>query len=132
MSDKKPPFDYINSVSETKKDMRDDLSGYVPFVVNRALSYFKEAVLIANEMNTRHHLDESLQYRFLFETLPSRRRRAKWYKKTSAQKTEQKLHDQYVEVIMQHHNVSSSEAEEMVVLYDEEELVRLKRIYDVQ
>ena len=54
------PFEYVNSINMTKKDiMIDDLSekAYAPFMINRSLSYFNDTVLMANEMNIKHHLD---------------------------------------------------------------------------
>jgi len=59
------PFEYVNSINMTKKDiMIDDLSekAYAPFMINRSLSYFNDTVLMANEMNIKHHLDAKLQY----------------------------------------------------------------------
>ena len=53
------PFDYLNSINDTKKDlMVDDITEkqYNAFLVNRGLSYFSDTVLFANEMNVHHHL----------------------------------------------------------------------------
>ena len=64
------PFDYVNSINITKKDiMHDDIAekGYAGFMVNRALSYFIDTVLYANEMNVNHHIDGRLQYHFLIK-----------------------------------------------------------------
>jgi len=51
------PFDFVNSISFAKKDLmtnteNDDLSekGYVPFIVNKSLSYFADTLLHANEI----------------------------------------------------------------------------------
>ena len=54
------PFEYLKSINESKKDiMIDDLAEkeYNSFIVNRGLSYFKDTILYANEMNRYHHLD---------------------------------------------------------------------------
>ena len=62
------PFDYVNAINYSKKDImvtRDDEKVYVPFMVNRSLSYFSDTVLLANEMNKFHHLDSRLQFSFL-------------------------------------------------------------------
>ena len=53
------PFDYLNAINYTKKDiMVDDIAEkqYNPFMVNRGLSYFQDTVLMANEMNQYAHL----------------------------------------------------------------------------
>jgi len=84
------PFDYINSINSTKKNLmvstdNDRLAekGYEPFLANRALSYHNDTIALANEMNIRHYLDKSPQYMFLLNTVRPKKRYGKWEKKTS-------------------------------------------------
>ena len=63
------PFDYVNSINFTKKNLmkntaNDELAekDYVPFLTNKSLSYFTDTLLYANEMNRYHFLDKRLQY----------------------------------------------------------------------
>lgn len=84
------PFDYVNSISQTKKDMMadgDDLTekGYLPFITNRHFSYFMDTVMFANEMNKYPDLDKRLQYDFLRLTIRSGKR---YHKKASSHITE--------------------------------------------
>jgi len=77
------PFEYLNSINYTKKDiMVDDIAEkqYVPFMVNRGLSYFQDTVLMANEMNQHAHLDNRLQFDFLINIVRKRKRFSKWNK----------------------------------------------------
>lgn len=78
------PFDWVSRVSEKKPDPRDvdsdALSQYVPFIVNRALSYHRDAVLYVNEMNLFAELDADMQADYYFGALPKRRRFSKWGK----------------------------------------------------
>ena len=77
------PFDFLNSINMSKKDLMEDPeteNQYVPFVVNRSLSYFPDTVALANEMNKYHHLDNRLQYSFLINTIRKRKRFSKWIK----------------------------------------------------
>lgn len=77
------PFDFLNSINMTKKDLMEDPeteNQYVPFVVNRSLSYFPDTVALANEMNKYHHLDNRLQYSFLINIIRKRKRFSKWVK----------------------------------------------------
>mgnify|MGYP005988896433 FL=1 len=77
------PFDFLNSINMSKKDLMEDPeteNQYVPFVVNRSLSYFPDTVALANEMNKYHHLDNRLQYSFLINTIRKRKRFSKWVK----------------------------------------------------
>jgi hypothetical protein len=81
------PFDFINTInSRDKKDLvkeegEEVLKQYVPFIINRTLSYFPETVMAANEMNRLAHLDPLLQYHFLLSSVRPGKRFAKWAKK---------------------------------------------------
>ena len=74
------PFDYVNSINHTKKDVMEDEKTYNGFMVNRSLSYFSDTVILANEMNRYHHLDSRLQYQFLINMVRKRKRFSKWVK----------------------------------------------------
>jgi len=77
------PFDFLNSINETKEDlMVDDKaeSQYSPYIVNRGLSFSKDTVMLANAMNQMHHLDKKIQYDFLRTAVRKARRRHKWMK----------------------------------------------------
>ena len=77
------PFDYLNSINDTKIDiMKDDTDerAYNSFMVNRSLSYFPDTVAMANELNRYHHLDKKLQYHFLINIIRKRKRFSKWIK----------------------------------------------------
>lgn len=86
MADKKssPVFDYVNAITLTKDASKVENpifdKEYVPFIVNRALSYFQDSVLAANVMNERPWLDKRLQFTFLLNTLRPRKRFSKWLK----------------------------------------------------
>ena len=81
------PFDYINSINFTKKNLmrgteNDELAekGYVPYITNKTLSYFTDTLLYANEMNRYHFLDNKLQYEFYLNSIRKKKRFAKWAK----------------------------------------------------
>ena len=78
------PFDFVNSINHTKQDLFKDSevseTSYVPYVVNKSLSYFPETVLHANEMN-RAYIDNKLQYHYLLNTVRPGKRYAKWVKR---------------------------------------------------
>jgi hypothetical protein len=98
------PFDFLNSInSKAKTDVMtgtdDDQraeADYVPFVVNRSLSYFPETSLHANELNRRPFLDKKLQYHYLLNTIRPGKRYAKWIKREDSEDLELvKLYYQY-------------------------------------
>jgi hypothetical protein len=77
------PFDFVNSINDTKTDLIvDDATEkqYNAFIVNRSLSYFADTVLFANEMNRLAHTDNKLQYDFLRHGIRKRKRFSKWNK----------------------------------------------------
>ena len=77
---------YFNALSRTKcLDPLADLdfdTVYEPFIINRALSYHEDAVLPANIMNERSHIEPALQFHFLLNTLAPRKRFSEWLKTT--------------------------------------------------
>jgi len=79
------PFELINSISNTKKDILENEKDYNAFMVNRGLSYFPDTVIYANEMNKFHHLDSRLQYQFLINTIRKRNRFSKWNKSNESE-----------------------------------------------
>ena len=82
------PFDYVNAINFTKKDLMTDTendelaeAAYVPFLTNRGLSYFPDTILYANEMNKLNHLDNKLQFHYLINTIRPKKRFSKWAKR---------------------------------------------------
>ena len=77
------PFEYLKAINETKKDvMVDDIAEkeYNPFIINRGLSFFRDTILYANEMNRYHHLDHRLQFDFFINIIKKKKRWSKWIK----------------------------------------------------
>lgn len=78
------PFDFVNEINYGKKDLFEDGQSekdYVPFIVNKALSYFPDTVLYANEMNQFNQLPKRWQFDFLRHSVSKKKRFSKWVKK---------------------------------------------------
>ena len=76
--------EYLNSINYTKKDIiKEDIDekNYVPYVVNRCLSYFPDTIMYASRMNECSILDNKLQYDYYLHSLRARKRFSKWAKK---------------------------------------------------
>ena len=120
------PFDYVNSILQNKKPLIvDELTEkeYQPFLVNRSLSYHKDCILYANEMNRRHFLDKKLQFDFLLNTVRSQKRPfAKWAK---AEKNDD------LECIKQIYGFSDTKAREALRLLSNEQIQQLKEQTDI-
>ena len=120
------PFDYVNAILQNKKQLIvDDITekGYVPFMVNRSLSYHKDCIIYANEMNQRHHLGKRLQNDFLLNTVRSQKRPfAKWVK---SEKSED------IECVKLVYGLSDSKAREALRLLSNEQIQQLKEQTDI-
>lgn len=115
------PFDYLNSINDTKQDiMTDEIDerAYVPFVVNRTLSYFSDTVAIANEMNRYHHIDKKLQYHFLINIIRKRKRFSKWIKPDLVSD---------MEVVKQYYGYSNEKARQVFHLLSPEHIEELRK-----
>ena len=119
------PFDYVNAILQNKKQLIvDEITekDYAPFLVNRSLSYHKDCLMYANEMNQRHFLDKKLQFDFLLNTVRSQKRPfAKWIKS-------EKSDD--LECIKQVYGFSDSKAREAFRLLSKEQIQQLKKQTD--
>jgi hypothetical protein len=115
------PFDYVNAILQNKKQLIvDEITekDYLPFIVNRSLSYHKDCIMYANEMNRRHFIDKKLQNDFLLNTVRSQKRPfAKWLKS-------EKSDD--LECIKQIYGFSDSKAREAHRLLSKEQIQQLK------
>lgn len=118
------PFEYLNSINYTKKDiMVDDIAEkeYNSFMVNRSLSYFPDTILAANEMNIHHQLDSRLQFDFLINIIRKRKRFSKWDKKQI---------DSDIEVIKEYYGYSDSKAHQVLTLLTPDQMKELyKKVY---
>jgi len=91
---------------------------YQPFLVNRALSYHQDAIMLINEMNLHHSLEGRLQYSFLINTLRKRNRFSKWQKPYESKK---------LDTIRDYYNVSTQKAKEYAELLDDKQYRELKQ-----
>ena len=114
------PFDYLNSINLTKKNLIVDEQSekdYVPFIVNRGLGYFSDTVLLANEMNVNCNLDSKMQYDFLRSTVKKRKRFSKWLKREESDK---------IETIKEYFGYSYPKAKEVEDLISESDLESMR------
>lgn len=115
------PFDYVNAILQSKKQLIvDEITekNYTPFLTNRALSQHKDCVLFANEMNRRHGADKKMQNDFLLNTVRSMKRPfAKWAKS-------EKNDD--LECVKLVFGLSDSKAQEAVRLLSKEQIQQIK------
>ena len=119
------PFDYVNAIMNGKNQMivdEETEEAYVPFLTNRSLSYHKDCIMYANEMNRRHFLDKKPQFDFLLNTVRSRKRPfVKWVKAETSED---------LSCIKQIYGFSDAKAREALRLLSDEEIQKLKKQTD--
>lgn len=114
------PFDFVNSINFTKKDLMPDEGHekqYVPFLVNRSLSYFMDTVHYANEMNRISVLDNKLQYHYLINSIRPKKRFSKWAKKQE---------DSDLEAVMEYYGYNYTKAKTALMLLSPEQIKTIK------
>lgn len=76
-----------NPVLKTEEEIEEN---YNPFLVNLALSYYRDCIFFVNEMNASSFLPKRMQHDFLFHGLRKYKRpfAGKWAKKVSVENME--------------------------------------------
>jgi len=108
-------FDFINSITYKKNIIMDSTTEavYNPFITNRTLSQFIDCILLANEMNQRHHVDNKLQYDYLINRIRPKKRFKKWDKK---------LENDNLELVKQYYEYNNDKARVALSLLSEQQL----------
>ena len=118
--------DFLKSINFSKQDVfaQDPTAenDYVPFVVNRSLSYFVDTLQLANEVNLRHDLPHQMQFDFLRLTARKGKRFKKWEKKQQQ--------DQQLKAIKEYYNVNSNIAEQYRQLLTEQQIQTIEQRVD--
>ena len=108
--------DYLNAINYSKDNLLEDeaaAKGYVPFVVNRCLSYFPDTILQANEMNLLPNADKKMQFDYLRHSVRKRKRFSKWLKNEN---------DPRLDSIKLFYNCGSKKALEIIAVLSDEQI----------
>ncbi len=109
------PFDFINDINHGKKNLIvDDITEkqYNAYIINKGLSFDRDTIILANEMNCRPHLDKSMQNMNLINTIRARKRFDKWIKIED---------DAEVEMIKEYYGYSNDKARQALAILSEEQ-----------
>ena len=111
------PFDFIKQINHGKKNLIDETPNiekeYIPFIVNRGLSFNHDTALYANEMNVHNHLDSKLQFDFLLNTVRPKKRWGKWIKREN---------NDTLELIKKYYSCSYEKARDYSTLLNDSQL----------
>lgn len=136
MSNKITPFTFINNINQGRKgkhllcDSKADESlevinpdaidkSYVPFIINRGMSYFSDTILFANEMNQHADLPPRMQYDFYRNMVTNKKRFSKWAKKKDVSED--------IALIQKEYNYSRQTAEMHYPIFTKKELEKLRK-----
>ena len=114
--------DIVPSILQTKKDVLDNEKDYVPFVVNRALSYHMDCILYANQMNMNHGLPQKLQYQYLLNTIRSMKRKFQPWQKSET--------DKNIDCVKTYFGYSNQKAKEALRILNDDQIAEIKRRTD--
>ena len=114
--------EYLNSINYQKNNLMetDDHmweKKYPAYVINKCLAPFGDTVMLVNEMNRLHHLDNKLQYNFLLNSLRTRKRFAPWMKSSKSKN---------LEYVKEYYGFSNEKAKSALKILTEKEIKMIK------
>lgn len=115
----------IPSILQTKKNVFEDemdYKDYNPFIINRALSYHRDCLLYAQEMNMLPGIDKDMQYQYFINTIRSMKRGFKPWQKSEA--------DVNLECVKTYFGYSNQKAKEALRILSHEQIAEIKRKTD--
>ena len=118
------PFEFVKAINNKQNIIRDDLDekSYIPYMINHSFSYFPDTVLLANEMNINHHLDNKLQNDFFINTIRKNPKRfSKWNKMK---------HDGDFEAVKEYYGYNNEKTRSALSLLSAEEINIIKKKVD--
>lgn len=112
----------IPSILQTKEYALltdQDERSYPAFMVNRALSHYRDTVMFANEMNRYSSLDNKMKYDFLINIIrASKRPYSKWHKKAQT--------DDLI-AVKEYYGYSDAKAEEALKILNDDQITEIKK-----
>jgi len=115
---------YLNAINYSKEPLLDTddefvEKKYVPFVVNRCLSYFPDTILYVNTVNYFPNMDKKMQFDFLRTSIRKKKRFSKWLKNQNPEN---------LELVKEYFGYSNSKAIEALALLTDEDILKMKEL----
>jgi|TARA_Y100000296_G_C5022688_1_gene180661 hypothetical protein len=116
--------EYLKAINYTKESLMDSEDTYiekkyVPFVVNRCLSFFPDTIIQVNEMNFHSGTDKKMQFDFLKGTIRKSKRFSKWMK--------DELPDN-IEIVKEYFGYNNRKAKEALEILDDNDIENIKNL----
>lgn len=116
------PFEYVNAINNGNHLINDDPAHYESlynaYMANKAFSFHLDTIFQANEMNLNYHLDNKMQYDYLFSTVRQKRRSGNWMKK-------EKNDD--LRAISEYYKINNTIAQMYLNVMSEDEIIRIRK-----
>ena len=114
--------EYLNAINFTKKDLmksEDNLwvKKYPAFIVNKLLSAFSDTIMLVNEMNRNHFLDNDMQFQFLLNSIRSKKRYSPFLRA-------EKLND--LDVVKEYYGYNNEKAKSALDILTKDEVKLIK------
>lgn len=114
------PFDIIGKLNTSTANEWDEIEekDYVEFIIDRAMSYNLDTVMLANEVTQRHQMPKQWKYDFYRLAIhPKKKRFSKWAKPEE---------NEDVDLIMQVYQVNRQKASSILSLINKKDLQFIK------
>ena len=90
-------FDFVKDLSYKKEGImnEDTKDAYIPYLVNKAFSYYVDTIFQAQKMNMAPNLSPEMQYAFYFGAIRKKYRYTPWHKRNKEEMAELKAIGRY-------------------------------------
>jgi hypothetical protein len=115
------PFDFLDAIQVTGKILitdEDSEKQYIPFIINKGLSFGADTVIYANEMNSRPHIPREFQNLFLINNIVKRKRYNKWIKAELSNE---------LELVKRYYGYSTEKAKQALSILNQDQLNTIKQ-----
>lgn len=114
---------FLKSINKSKQNVVNDdevsYDDYIPFIINKCLSYYPDTLLLAEEMNMHSEIPKEYQYKFLLNMVrPAFRQFKSW---VSPEKNEKLQH------IMEYYKYNRDKASMICDLFTDEQIEFIKQ-----
>ena len=118
--------EYLNAINHKKENLmnsEDEMweKKYPAFIVNKCLAPFSDTIMLVNEMNMNHHLDNRLQFDFLLNTVRLRKRYAPWMKANKVKN---------LEYVKEYYGYGNEKAKSALNILNDEQIKTIKNSLD--
>lgn len=124
MKKEKPEFQFLDSINKTKNNLLDTgmmEKDYIPYLINKCLSYHSDTIMHSNEMNSKYLIPKKHQYQYFLSSIRPRKRFSKWFKKNT---------NSDVEMIKKCYNISNKRALEVLKILTKEQISFINKEMD--